>query len=77
MEHCAADQIVLKDLTVYGSLPDRVGMEELVAMVAEGRLRLGEMITDCYPLEEAASALQAMASAGFQSIKTILPARGV
>jgi L-iditol 2-dehydrogenase len=51
-----ANQIVLKDLTIYGSLSDREGWDEVIALVASRKLRLAPLITHRFPLESAPEA---------------------
>lgn len=63
---------VLKDLTLYGSLPDRTGWDEMIALVAAGRLDLASLITHRFPLEEAATALATMRDRRDGAIKAVL-----
>jgi threonine dehydrogenase-like Zn-dependent dehydrogenase len=45
------NQIVLRDLKVFGALSDRVGWEPVIQLVESGQLRLKPLITHCFPLE--------------------------
>jgi threonine dehydrogenase-like Zn-dependent dehydrogenase len=47
------NQIVLRDLRVFGALSDRHGWESVIALVENGRLQLNSLITHRFPLEEA------------------------
>jgi threonine dehydrogenase-like Zn-dependent dehydrogenase len=67
-----AKDIVLKDVTVYGALPDRTGWDELIGLVASGRLDLGHLITHRFPLERAGEALGAMRDRKDGAIKAVL-----
>ena len=44
---------MLKNLSVYGSVCDRVGWNDVIAWVEQGRLNLRDLITHTFPLEEA------------------------
>ena len=64
--------VVLKDIALYGSLPDRVGWSELIDLVATRRLDLGSLITHRYPLEKAGEALRTMRDRRDGAIKAVL-----
>ena len=50
------NQIVLRDLKVFGALSDRVGWERVIQLVESGQLRLKALITHSFPLERGAEA---------------------
>jgi threonine dehydrogenase-like Zn-dependent dehydrogenase len=52
------NQIVLRDLRVFGSLSDRVGWEQVIQLVESGQLLLKPLITHCFPLERGAEAFE-------------------
>jgi L-iditol 2-dehydrogenase len=64
--------VVLKDIVVYGSLPDRTGWEEMIGLVAGGRLDLASLITHRFPLEAASEALRTMRDRRGGAIKAVL-----
>ncbi len=64
--------VVLRDIVVYGALPDRTGWDELIELVASGRLNLGSLITHRFPLENASDALTAMRDRRDGAIKAVL-----
>jgi L-iditol 2-dehydrogenase len=73
-----ADRVVLKDLEVYGALANRTGWEELMALVAAGRLNLGRLITHAFRLEEAWEAYRAAslrASGCLKAVFLVAPER--
>lgn len=47
------DRIILKDLVVYGALSDRLGWEDMIGWIVEGKLNLRDIITHRFPLERA------------------------
>jgi threonine dehydrogenase-like Zn-dependent dehydrogenase len=67
-----AKQAVLKDVVLYGSLPNRTGWEQVIDWVAGGRLDLGSMITHRFPLEQASEALSTMRDRRDGAIKAVL-----
>jgi L-iditol 2-dehydrogenase len=66
------DRVVLKDLEVYGALANRTGWEELIALVAQGRLNLARLITHAFPLEAAGEAYRAASSRDSGCLKAVL-----
>jgi 2-desacetyl-2-hydroxyethyl bacteriochlorophyllide A dehydrogenase len=50
------NQIVLKDLVVFGALSDRTGWEEVIELVSSGALNLKNLITHRFRLEDGALA---------------------
>jgi threonine dehydrogenase-like Zn-dependent dehydrogenase len=66
------DTIVLRDLVVYGALTDRVGWEEMIELVAGGRVNLGEIITHRLPLESASAACSLVRDRNQGAIKAVL-----
>lgn len=46
------NQIVLKDLVVFGALSDRTGWDEVIELAASGTYNLKSLITHRFPLEE-------------------------
>lgn len=51
-EQVDLNQIVLKDLVVFGALSNRSGWEEVIQLVATGALNLNRLVTHRFPLEE-------------------------
>jgi len=66
------DSIVLRDLVVYGALADRVGWEEMIDLVASGRLDLNSIITHRFPLECTAAACRLVRDRSQGAIKAVL-----
>jgi len=66
------NQVVLKDLTVFGALSDRAGWEEVIGMVAGGRLRLAPLITHRFPMEDAPAAYSLVEGKRDGVIKAVL-----
>jgi threonine dehydrogenase-like Zn-dependent dehydrogenase len=66
------DTIVLRDLIVYGALTDRVGWEEMIDLVASGRVDLGNIITHRLPLECAPVAYSLVRDRSQGAIKAVL-----
>ena len=46
------NQIVLKDLVVFGALSDRTGWEEVIELVSSGALNLKSIVTHRFALED-------------------------
>jgi threonine dehydrogenase-like Zn-dependent dehydrogenase len=67
-----AKDIVLRDLTLYGALPDRTGWQELIDLVADGRLDLHSLITHRFALDQVSEALSTMRDRRDGAIKAIL-----
>ena len=67
-----ARDVVLKDLVLYGALSDRTGWEEMIGLVAGGRIDLASLITHRFPLERAAEALRHMRDRRDGAIKAVL-----
>jgi len=68
----AVDQVVLRDLTLYGALPDRTGWGELIELAAARRLDLASLITHRFPLEHAAEAVALLRERRNGVIKVVL-----
>jgi 2-desacetyl-2-hydroxyethyl bacteriochlorophyllide A dehydrogenase len=66
------NQVVLKDLTVFGALSDRVGWEEVIGLVDSGALKLKPLITHRFPIEQAAAAYSLMEAKADGVIKAVL-----
>jgi 2-desacetyl-2-hydroxyethyl bacteriochlorophyllide A dehydrogenase len=56
IEQLDLNQIVMKDLVVFGAQSDRNRWDDVIALVASGRLNLKDLITHRLPLEAAAQA---------------------
>jgi L-iditol 2-dehydrogenase len=76
MRDFPSDEIVLKDLILYGALPDRTGWEEFIEWVASGQLDLASLITHRFPLEQAGEALRFMRDRKEGAIKAVLRISG-
>lgn len=72
MPEFPVDQVVLKDLVVYGALPDRTGWDELIVLVASGRLDLASLITHRFPLERAPEAVRLLSARESGAVKVVL-----
>ncbi len=66
------NQILLKDLVVYGTLSDRQGWEEVDDLVSRGKLALEPLITHRFPLHRAQEAYQLVRSRAEGVIKAVL-----
>lgn len=66
------DLIVLKDLTVLGALTNRTGWNDLIDLVATGKLNFASLITHRFPLADAPDALRFMQAAENGGIKAVL-----
>jgi alcohol dehydrogenase len=64
--------VVLKDITLYGSLPDRTGWDEMIELVATGRINLQSLITHRFSLRQAAEALPVVRDRRDGAIKAVL-----
>ncbi len=64
--------MVLKDIIVYGALPNRTGWSDMIELVASGKLDLASLITHEFPLERAADALATMRDRRDGAIKAVL-----
>ena len=64
--------VVLKDLTLYGSLPDRTGWDEMIELVEAGRINLQSLITHHFSLRQAAEALAVVRDRRDGAIKAVL-----
>jgi threonine dehydrogenase-like Zn-dependent dehydrogenase len=65
-------QAVLKDVVIYGALPNRTGWEQVIDWVAAGQLELQNLITHRFPLEHANQALSTMRDRRDGAIKAVL-----
>ncbi len=66
------NRVVLKDLTVYGALSDRVGWEEVITSVESGALDLKSLITHKFQIEDAPAAYDLAERKADGIIKTVL-----
>ncbi len=65
-------KIVLKNLCVYGSVCDRVGWNDVISWVEQGRLNLRDLITHTFPLEEAPHAYEYVRRGSDELVKAVL-----
>jgi threonine dehydrogenase-like Zn-dependent dehydrogenase len=65
-------EVILKDITLYGSLSDRTGWDEVIELVATGRIDLKSLITHRFPLRQAVEALPMIRDPRFGAVKGIL-----
>ena len=56
LERFDLNQIVVRDLVIYGALSDRFGWEQVIELVRSGKLRLKPLITHRFPLAAAPAA---------------------
>lgn len=68
----STQMVVLKNITVFGSLPDRTGWSELFDLVESGNVDLQSLITDRFSLERAGEALPIMRDRRNGAIKAVL-----
>lgn len=72
IEKFDANQIVLKDLVVYGALCDRTGWNDVIELVASGQLNLKDLITHRLRLEDGKQAYDAVRQRTQGLIKAVL-----
>ena len=65
-------EAILRDIAVYGSLPDRVGWQELIQWVASGAIDLESLITHRFELRDAPKTMPLMRDYGDGIIKCVL-----
>lgn len=65
------NQIVLKDLKVFGALSDRHGWESVIELVETGRLQLNSLITHRFQLEEARLAFDSVKNGRDDLVKAV------
>ena len=66
------NQIVLKDLVVFGAMSDRTGWEDVIELVVSGTLNLKSLITHRFALEEGSLGYDAMRRRKEGLIKAVL-----
>jgi L-iditol 2-dehydrogenase len=64
--------LVLKDITVYGSCSDRVGWNEVINLVEQGRLNLKRLITHRFRFSEAPRAYESLRRGADGLVKAVL-----
>ncbi len=72
LDHLDLNQLVLKDLVVFGSQSDRTGWEEIITLVSSGALNLNGLITHRFPLEAGPRAYEHVSKHEAASIKAVL-----
>ncbi len=72
LSHFDLNQIVLKNLAVFGALSDRMGWEDMIDLVSQRKLRLDILITHRFPLESAPQAYQLVREKTDGVIKAVL-----
>jgi threonine dehydrogenase-like Zn-dependent dehydrogenase len=72
IERFDLNQIVLRDLKVFGALSDRVGWEQVVEFVESGQLRLKPLITHCFPLERGGDAFELVRRGADGVVKAVI-----
>lgn len=65
-------EIVLKDLTIFGSLSNRKGWDVVITWVQEGKLNLKTLITHRFPLEEGARAFDYVRTEPEDLVKAVI-----
>ncbi len=71
MVHFDLNQIVLRDLKVFGALSDRLGWESVIDLVEARKLQLRSLITHRFPLEEAQLAFQSVEARADGLVKAV------
>ena len=66
------DQIILKDIVVYGALPDRHGWEEMIGWIADGTLNLKDIITHRFHFKDAQKAYECIRDRSEGAVKAVL-----
>jgi L-iditol 2-dehydrogenase len=66
------NEIILKDLVVFGALSDRTGWEDVIALVASGALNLKSLITHRFSLDDGSLAYDAVRNRETGLIKAVL-----
>jgi threonine dehydrogenase-like Zn-dependent dehydrogenase len=66
------DSVILRELTLYGSLPDRTGWNELLQLAVERKVDFGALITHRFPLERAPEAVRRLTEAPEEMVKAVL-----
>jgi 2-desacetyl-2-hydroxyethyl bacteriochlorophyllide A dehydrogenase len=66
------NQIVLKDLVVFGALCDRTGWDHVIELVASGAVNLKSLITHRFAIEDAAQAYDVVRRRDQGLIKAVL-----
>ncbi len=66
------NQVVLKDLSVFGALSDRTGWEDVIRLVETGQMRLEPLITHRFPLDCAPAAYELVRNRADGVIKAVL-----
>jgi len=66
------NQVVLKDLVIFGSQSDRTGWEKIIELVNSGALNLKALITHTFPLEDAPRAYKLVGKHEAAAIKAVL-----
>jgi L-iditol 2-dehydrogenase len=72
LEEFDLNQIVLRDLRVFGALSDRVGWERVIEFVESGQLRLKPLITHRFPLERGPEAFELVRQGTNGVVKAVL-----
>jgi len=72
IESIDLNQLVLKDLIVFGSQSDRTGWEEVIALTTSGALNLKSLITHTFPLEDGPRAYELVSKHESAAIKAVL-----
>jgi 2-desacetyl-2-hydroxyethyl bacteriochlorophyllide A dehydrogenase len=60
MDGVDINQIVLKDIVIFGAQSDRTHWDEVIGLVAAGKYNLKSLITHRYPIEDATQAYDAV-----------------
>lgn len=72
LEKFDLNQIVLRDLKVFGALSDRIGWERVIELVESGQLRLNPLITHSFPLERGPEAFELVRGRTNGVVKAVL-----
>lgn len=65
------DQVVLKDLNLYGALSNRTGWNEIFSWVLQGKLDLQSLITRTLPLDQASLAYELLNDPREEEVKIV------
>jgi len=72
IDHLDLNQVVLKDLVLFGSQSDRIGWEDVIALVTTGALNLKSLITHRFSVEDGPRAYDLVSKHEAAAIKAVM-----